>query len=1000
MAKVAPLGMGYYRALVGGDGRTSNNFRKLATMKSRVFAWFVLLLVGVVGLSSPAAAAEFRSHPPTRPLPQPGSTALATGPKYFVDPQQGNDANAGTQDAPWQTIQHGMSKLQPGDTLYLRAGTYREHVTVDVSGTAEKPITIAGYPGELAIVDGGLPEFFLQPETAWEACPGGAAGEFRSTKVYPGLAASAGVNVMGNFGDSMVPLHGYRFLEDLRSDNPYWNVSEKVDDEGGSVYCGPGVWYDVESGRIHVRLAHTQLDALQDDNYRGETDPRKIPLVIAGTNSGSPVSLTHAGHVRLQDFVLRGARTNTLNISRCHDIHLDGLTVYGGGAPIGVRDTLGLRMEHTACRGLAAPWTFRGSLKYRSIESRLFSASGWSPTGLDSRDFEIAYCEFTDSVDGVFIGSVRGVRFHHNLIDNVSDDGIFLTATTGYDGVTAGGDVQIYQNRFVRCLTSMAFGVGHGRQKALPIGYQTGSGVYVYRNVFDFRRPVMYHWPSGPGQEITFLGRLSGDHGGLTWEPIWFYQNTVIGGEPPFRGYYGGGLATHLNGGTQRRVFNNIFLQFVGLPGQVLPEIHLPPDPAEKKLAAADKPKDDPLGDLLDGPLGTKKETPKKTLGPVDAGAIAEIKKQQAKPPRPTPPTDFAADGNLHWSASEPLEPGEFLKRFRTSKYFEISQKSYPAGWTRHDLFANPQLTKVDGDWHAALDVRPTSQSPVVNSGVEIPASWPDPLAAADQSKRDIGALPQGANAWAVGMHGRLDVAGNPRTEPVGQLAKWAFGAKHTFPAYQGKPVAIVQGYPAFDAPLIKFAFHRQGVPVDEFERTWVNPAEFSNYKVVAIDGSFTRAKIEPNTFSEAELVTLRKYLEDGGTLLLMRQRNDLFAGPHGQQFLRDIVGVGTREEEPVYAVQKPSQAWVKHLPDKQPEWLKKAGPTPLRTSQGEVLVGSPRGSAVLYRAKVGKGQLIYFGWSPAQLLPSGRAPGGPEDEDSYDQSMQVLLNIASELLD
>src|SRR5438067_1374593 len=50
---------------------------------------------------------------------------------------------------------------------------------------AEAPITIAAHPGELAVLDGGLPEFLDSPATAWEPFPGGAAGEFVSARAYP-----------------------------------------------------------------------------------------------------------------------------------------------------------------------------------------------------------------------------------------------------------------------------------------------------------------------------------------------------------------------------------------------------------------------------------------------------------------------------------------------------------------------------------------------------------------------------------------------------------------------------------------------------------------------------------------------------------------------------------------------------------------------------------------------------------------------------------------------
>ncbi len=51
----------------------------------------------------------------------------------------------------------GTGKLVAGDTLYLRGGQYNVNyrVTVTKSGTASSYITVSGYPGETAIIDGG-----------------------------------------------------------------------------------------------------------------------------------------------------------------------------------------------------------------------------------------------------------------------------------------------------------------------------------------------------------------------------------------------------------------------------------------------------------------------------------------------------------------------------------------------------------------------------------------------------------------------------------------------------------------------------------------------------------------------------------------------------------------------------------------------------------------------------------------------------------------------------
>jgi hypothetical protein len=63
----------------------------------------------------------------------------------------GNDANEGTIDQPYQTIQHCASTVAPGWTCEVRAGTYRETVTPN-SG-----ITIAAYNQESVTIDGSDP---------------------------------------------------------------------------------------------------------------------------------------------------------------------------------------------------------------------------------------------------------------------------------------------------------------------------------------------------------------------------------------------------------------------------------------------------------------------------------------------------------------------------------------------------------------------------------------------------------------------------------------------------------------------------------------------------------------------------------------------------------------------------------------------------------------------------------------------------------------------------
>ena len=80
--------------------------------------------------------------------------AVSSGSAFYVA-TSGSDSNAGTMLSPWKTIQHAADSVQAGDTVYVRAGTYNESVTIAVSGSATAgPVIFQNYPGETAIVDG------------------------------------------------------------------------------------------------------------------------------------------------------------------------------------------------------------------------------------------------------------------------------------------------------------------------------------------------------------------------------------------------------------------------------------------------------------------------------------------------------------------------------------------------------------------------------------------------------------------------------------------------------------------------------------------------------------------------------------------------------------------------------------------------------------------------------------------------------------------------------
>ena len=79
--------------------------------------------------------------------------ATPEGGVYYVAPG-GDDANPGTLDHPWQTIQKAAETLVAGDTVYIRTGIYFEQVIPQNSGSSGQFITYAAFPGETVTIDG------------------------------------------------------------------------------------------------------------------------------------------------------------------------------------------------------------------------------------------------------------------------------------------------------------------------------------------------------------------------------------------------------------------------------------------------------------------------------------------------------------------------------------------------------------------------------------------------------------------------------------------------------------------------------------------------------------------------------------------------------------------------------------------------------------------------------------------------------------------------------
>jgi hypothetical protein len=201
-----------------------------------------------------------------------------------------------------------------------------------------------------------------------------------------------------------------------------------------------------------------------------------------------------------------------------------------------------------------------------TTENRIgFSTSGVQISG-DARSFdvEVHHCEIVNAHDSYIFGD--GMKFHHNWINNLNDDGIAVS----FDGGTK--NAEIYCNVMTQCLTALSFA-------AKRVGI-----VHIYANLFDIREPTL---GVRPPTDVGAPDALRQGHffkDGADEGEIELFHNTCVVLDPGAKGDDFGdanlaGFSYFANIGKglePRRAFNNIFVAAFS-PGQSKPIAFLPP---------------------------------------------------------------------------------------------------------------------------------------------------------------------------------------------------------------------------------------------------------------------------------------------------------------------------------------------------------------------------------------------------------------------------------------
>jgi hypothetical protein len=221
--------------------------------------------------------------PPEARSEQPGTTGQALGAIYYVA-TTGSDSAAGTLAAPWRTVGYGMSRLGPGDTLYVRGGTYNEFINRGVTqGTAASRIRVMNHPGERPVIQGQFrvvrPSYWTfqginVTRSATNNNPGAALVEmtdglgwiFRDGEIW-GAQSYAGFAVTGGSGVNPGEPGDWRFMNncvhdtlrahDFGQDHNLYLLPGR---SGGRGYIERNILFGAASG-TNIKVGHVRREA-------------------------------------------------------------------------------------------------------------------------------------------------------------------------------------------------------------------------------------------------------------------------------------------------------------------------------------------------------------------------------------------------------------------------------------------------------------------------------------------------------------------------------------------------------------------------------------------------------------------------------------------------------------------------------------------------------------------------------------------------------------------
>jgi hypothetical protein len=312
----------------------------------------------------------------------------------------GSDDGQGASDSPFASLEKALSVALPGDRIVVRPGVYRVRLLIEKGGEPDKPIELVGEEG--AILDGG--ESF----DGWKAAPEMGAGVYVNTSLpYEARQVSWRGRTILNLGG------GYTYTPELAREilrkparDPYWEGVEAN--------------YALLEGKHYLRL-------------RDGSPPRAEEFAFAPADS-AVVRVANCAHVTLRGFRIRNAYWGVA-LTGANDCVVEDNFISSMGKA-GVVVERGASRNHVRDNEITQDYVYPdfGHPWRTQLHHQIWTV--WKDYSYGDRMGIRLQDDYGDEnviqgnhvfrcFDGIVAKSGgRGTDIHHNVLENIADDGL------------------------------------------------------------------------------------------------------------------------------------------------------------------------------------------------------------------------------------------------------------------------------------------------------------------------------------------------------------------------------------------------------------------------------------------------------------------------------------------------------------------------------------------------------------------------------------------------